>query len=386
MKFLELEIFNDFECVGSECPYTCCAGGWRIVVDSETAEYYKTVTGDFGKRLTECVKVADGHSRFTLTDDGRCSFLNKKNLCDIYINLGPEHLCYTCKTYPRYSFVVGDILFSGVTISCPEVAKLFLEHKEPLQIDFAENDMEPVIDPKFDWNVFNYSIRALTAAVGVAQNRALTISERLAVLTLFMFQFQVHIDEKRDPSGVIELFSNPDYYSKVLPDTGIYQRDLKSKATFISRSMGYYCGLRQFESSLPELSELINNLFKDDSGTFPEDKWNQAYDILKDEKEQLWMEQALIYALFRYFMQGFKKRDFYTKFIMGVVLFCELSITTEVLHYLRWEKKPEPQELIMIVAHSSRVIEHDNNFRDKAIEHFKEQGMTDPVFLLKLFS
>ena len=31
-------------------------------------------------------------------DDKRCSLLNFNNLCDIYINLGEEYLCYTCST------------------------------------------------------------------------------------------------------------------------------------------------------------------------------------------------------------------------------------------------------------------------------------------------
>ncbi|MBP3199106.1 MAG: flagellin lysine-N-methylase, partial [Butyrivibrio sp.] len=109
MKYLELETFTDFKCVGSECPFTCCAGGWRIIIDKETDKYYKSVTGDFGDRLNSSIKEEKGDSCFVLTEEGRCSFLNKDNLCDIYMNLGEEHLCYTCTVYPRYFFVVGDI-------------------------------------------------------------------------------------------------------------------------------------------------------------------------------------------------------------------------------------------------------------------------------------
>lgn len=386
MKYLELEIFNDFECVGSACPFTCCAGGWKILVDPESAAYYKSVTGDFGIRLAECVKEEKGQNSFALTEDGRCSFLNEKNLCDIYINLGPEHLCYTCKAYPRYRFAVGDVYFSGVSISCPEVARFFLCHEEKLKIDFFEDDRNIKIDSKFDWIVFNYSIRAFTAAVELAQNRTLTISERLAVLTLFMFQFQTHIDGKTDPSGVIELFSNSTYYTRVLPQMCIYQRDLNSKAEFIIKCLGVYGARKSVDKDFPELSDLISHFVEGDNFSFSGEQWNAAYDALTDEKTQLWMEQLLVYTLYRYFMQGVKKKDFYTKYLEGIILIFELCISTVILYYLRWEKKPELEELILIVAHSSRALEHNNKMLDDTIEYFKEKGVTDPAFLLKLFS
>ena len=42
--------------------------------------------------------------------------MNEDSLCDIYINLGADHLCDTCKVYPRQNWVYGDLTFVGKAI------------------------------------------------------------------------------------------------------------------------------------------------------------------------------------------------------------------------------------------------------------------------------
>ena len=386
MKFLELEIFNDFKCIGTDCPFTCCAGGWRIIVDSETDLRYMSVEGPFGERLRNNIESVDGTRRFVLTDDGRCPFLNEKNLCDIYINIGEENLCYTCKTYPRYSFVAGDILFEGVSISCPEVARFFLNHKEALKIDFAENKAMLPGQAAVDWETFNHSVRAFTTAVAIAQDREFTAGERLALLTLFTFQFQSYIDGKRDPSGLIELFSDHASFSQILPQTGVEQRDIRSKAEFIAEYISLFRSINRLSATLPELYELVNYFGNEDQLSASGSKWMAAYAVFDDMDVQIWLEQIIVYVLFRYFMQGFKDKDFYMKLTRGIILLYGLVSSTMVLHHLRHDRIPEFDELVMIVAHSSRIVEHSASFGDKVTEHFRDKGIMDPAFLFKLFS
>jgi lysine-N-methylase len=386
MKFLELEIFNDFKCIGTDCPFTCCAGGWRIVVDSETDLRYRSVEGPFGDRLKKNIETVDGTRRFVLTDDGRCPFLNEKNLCDIYINIGEDYLCYTCKTYPRYSFVAGDILFEGVSISCPEVARFFLNHKEALKIDFAENKEKLSGQDLVDWETFNHSVRAFTTAVAIAQDREFSVGERLTLLTLFTFQFQSYIVGKRDPSGLIELFGNHGNFSQILPQTGIEKRDIRSKAEFIAEYISLSGSISSLRTTLPELHELVNYFGNEDQLSASASKWLAAYAVFDDADVQIWLEQIIVYVMFRYFMQGFKDKDFYMKLARGIILLYGLITSTMVLHHLRHDRMPEFDNLVMIVAHSSRIVEHSASFGDKVTEHFKEEGIMDPAFLFKLFS
>ena len=386
MKYLILETFTDFKCIGSACPFTCCAGGWRIIIDPETDKYYKSVTGDFGDRLRQSIKEAKGNSCFTLTEDGRCSFLNEDNLCDIYINLGEEHLCYTCTVYPRYFYSVGDIQFAGVTISCPEVARFMLQHKEPLQIDFAEDKKKLRNESGVDWTSFNHAIRSFTTSVGIAQERGLSINERLAVLTIFIKQFQSCIEDKRDPSGFVEAFSDHSNFAQIQAQIGVNRNDLSSKLIFCSKIFSYIGQVNQSRIVLPELYELIICLGHDGKMSLEADKLLMAYEALGNEEAQVWMEQLVVYSLHRYFMQGFSKKDYYTKFLIGILLFFELCRLTVVLYYCRWGKMPSLDELVLIVAHTSRFVEHDDTFRDSTIQHFMDEGMDDPAYLLKLFS
>ena len=59
--------YKNFHCISSECKDNCCVGGWQIDIDEETAEYYSTVNGDFGKKLRDnidydnlCFRLKDG--------------------------------------------------------------------------------------------------------------------------------------------------------------------------------------------------------------------------------------------------------------------------------------------------------------------------------------
>jgi len=46
MKIFAVEDYEDFTCVGGECPISCCGGAWDIVVDEKTRKYYESVEGD----------------------------------------------------------------------------------------------------------------------------------------------------------------------------------------------------------------------------------------------------------------------------------------------------------------------------------------------------
>ncbi len=61
MKYLTLETFKDFVCIGSECPFTCCMD-WKIVIDEETDHYYQSVEGDMGERLRNCIHRENGNA------------------------------------------------------------------------------------------------------------------------------------------------------------------------------------------------------------------------------------------------------------------------------------------------------------------------------------
>ena len=93
MRYLKPDYFEDFKCIAGECPDTCCAG-WQIMIDEESLDYYGEVHGTFGKRLRDSIDWQEGAF---YQCEKRCAFLNEKDLCDIYTELGEGALCNTCK-------------------------------------------------------------------------------------------------------------------------------------------------------------------------------------------------------------------------------------------------------------------------------------------------
>lgn len=138
MKVRVPNYFNEFKCIASECEDTCCAG-WEIVIDDETHKRYENVEGEFGEILRSKIVKSDGENIFLL-NNGNCSFLNEKKMCEIYINLGENHLCYTCQQFPRYTEEFLDLKEIGLSLSCPEAARIILRKAENTTFNLSEED------------------------------------------------------------------------------------------------------------------------------------------------------------------------------------------------------------------------------------------------------
>ena len=130
MKYHKPAFFDQFHCIGSACTDTCCAG-WEIEVDETTAEGYLAEKGEFGNRLRQEIGTEPGEYFFKLKNN-RCPFLNKENLCDIFINLGEDRLCDICREHPRFYNWFGDYTEVGLGLCCEEAERLLFSDDKPL--------------------------------------------------------------------------------------------------------------------------------------------------------------------------------------------------------------------------------------------------------------
>lgn len=387
MKYLNLETFTDFVCTGDKCTFTCCGGGWEIVIDEKTYEYYRSVSGEFGERLRRNIRRENGKNTFILNEHGNCPFLNDRSLCEIYINLGEEHLSNTCTYYPRYSFYSGDICFAGVSVSCPEVSKEFLSHEEPLLIDFAEDDQQLSIDRESstDWGLFNNALRVLINSINIAQNRDISIRERLALIVIFTSRFQSYSDNEQDPSSLIELFSNPDEYIPLLSKVKFNDNDFSIKNAFCTGFLIICRQLDQVNDKLPEISELIDHYSNPENSSFDADKWVKALEWINSDVNRIWQENLLVYVIFKYFMRGFAGKDFYDKLMIGINGVYNICIFDLFLYQSMNSSKPISNNYItMLISHISRMVEHCSDFRQELFNYFKNSGMNELQFLLQL--
>lgn len=98
-----------FHCIAGACPDSCCKE-WEIVVDTASAERYRSVSGTLGERLRQAmITDADGDIVFQ-EHNSRCPFWNAQQLCDIHGELGEDALCETCRLFPRITQDYGDFI------------------------------------------------------------------------------------------------------------------------------------------------------------------------------------------------------------------------------------------------------------------------------------
>ena len=175
MKIFAPDYYGNFSCIADKCRHSCCIG-WEIDVDPKTAEYYKSIPGDFGKKLRENIDFSPEGGSFRLCENDRCPFLNDRNLCEIYINLGEEALSQICDDHPRFRNFYDSRTEIGLGLCCEEAARIILEKESRTEIvEIGVDEEEPY--PSEDEDVF-FETRERVFAV--LQNREKAIAERIS--------------------------------------------------------------------------------------------------------------------------------------------------------------------------------------------------------------
>lgn len=213
MKYLTIEFFNQFKCIGSDCPDTCCAG-WGIRIDESSYKKYLSINTEFGEKLKNSIEKKDDKYLFRLNENLRCPFLNEKNLCDIYINIGEDAMCDVCRTYPRIRNCCENTEFISLSLSCPEVARMLVEKQEKIQFFLTEDDIIANPLSEIDIEYYNCYISAFITCINIMQNRSLNISQRLLLLILFNEEFKEAIDKGTNIKSVIKKYENMEEIAK----------------------------------------------------------------------------------------------------------------------------------------------------------------------------
>ena len=185
MFFRVPSYYNTFKCTADKCSDNCCIG-WEIDIDVKTREYYSSLSGEFGRRLSE--NISDDNS-FILQGE-RCPFLNSQNLCDIIINCGEEHLCQICRDHPRYFEWYGNIKEGGIGLSCEEGARLILTNDSVSIVESEVNEEEEYVDSE----LFTYLMGQRKILSEIIDDSSLSLKEKLGLILDSAEKIQFSLD------------------------------------------------------------------------------------------------------------------------------------------------------------------------------------------------
>lgn len=185
------DYYKKFSCIADKCPDTCC-GKWQIVIDDDSLERYQEYDGDYRPELHRKVNWKEGVFRHGRS--GKCAFLRDDMLCDMYIHMGKDSLCTTCREYPRHTEEFENVREISLSLSCPEVARMLMNITGKVTFVTEEDDEDEVFDD-FDYFLYSNLEDIREAILNVIQDRSVDIRSRIERVIQIGASAQRHYDE-----------------------------------------------------------------------------------------------------------------------------------------------------------------------------------------------
>ena len=374
MKIRVPEYFKDFKCIASKCEDTCCAG-WGIVIDDVTYDRYKNVQGKFGERLRSEIVHEAGENIFVLKGNN-CPFLNKEKTCDIYINIGEENLCYTCQQYPRYTEEFGSLREIGISLSCPEAARIMLNNDKKVTFELSEN--EEVVSSYNDINaqLFIELLQSRNIVMDMLQDRDIDLRKRVALALLFVDEIQEKIDESeiKEIKSVREKYSDKLFLEELLEKLEEYKDNEGIKYDNIQEYFNVFRDLKHITPNDPlGLNDALRYFWQaDEDEELYILKHKQFVEYYEDKIYKF--ENILVYFVFRYFMKAVFDYDALAKIKTAIISYMMIR-ELAVVRYI--ENNEFTDEDMVDIAHTySKDIEH----LEENIEALAELFETNDVF------
>ncbi len=320
--------FKKFVCIADKCPDTCCAG-WDVVIDSESLEKYEHSAGAYAEKIRSLITTdSDGDCIF-ISHNKKCPFLLESGLCEMYTELGHENLCRTCRFFPRFINSFGARIETGISLSCPEAARLIFEDDSKLILETEETNSS-IIPADFDAELYFTLLNARKKAIDILQCRKFSIERRICAFLEFSQDIQQCI--KRYEYDEIAAIGTDEYLEK----------------SYVFSPSKCKHALRKIFSDYSSL-EYINSDYSDLllSAETVDIKGFSASD---DEYEQL-----LIYFVFRYFITAAYDGDLLTKSKLAAVSF----ITVNRIHAK--DNSLSKNRRVELCQKYSKEIEHCQN-------------------------
>lgn len=337
------QFYSDFRCIAARCPDSCCKD-WDVVVDDESAEFYRSVTGEFGERLKRKMTVDKDGDRIFISENGSCPFWNENKLCDIYINLGEEQLCATCKAFPRLTQDYTAFAEHMLSFACPEAARLMLSKSDCF--DGCFEDFTVSGDRLgYDADLMNFLLvsRRLSAEIFGIQN--LTFAQRLIKCLEFNSLVQDMLDSENYDIARLKAY---DFNADTRSQSG---KGNKAEWDFIFR--------------LHERLDIMNKDWLDKLGK------SANYRLAPSPKTDAEFKNLALYYIFRYYLCA---TDSLNVICAIKRIACAYVVISAMIESCKAENDFEKR--VMLMQQYSKEVEHSY----ENSELLEEEFMLNPDF------
>ena len=386
MKVLRPFYYDDFKCIAGDCIDNCCHAEWEISIDKKTYKKYRKLKGQWGNKINNNIgrirsNISDlRYGKIKLKDKG-CSLLDEKGLCTIHANLGVGYLCNTCKVYPREITKFGEIYERNLFMSCPEVARYFVRHKENFYFNMDEEelsdlDKDYIIDKSYDEKLYNLLWDSRSLAMEIIQFKEIEIWKRIIFLKILTDKVQKLIDEENyeNYEKVLNTFRNEITNIDVINSLDKIKFVEDVKFDFIQSIINKSSQLKRVK-----YSQLINDYYEMFNAT--DDKKENLKLLFEKEREfniflkdyENILENLLIYLIYGYFMLALYSKDL-NKQVNKVVITYSMIKMLLLGRWYKNNKNLTEEDFVEILYVFSRVIEHSSTFLNKIYEAIKEVG------------
>ena len=386
MKVLKPFYYDDFKCIAGDCIDNCCHAEWEISIDKKTYKKYRKLKGQWGNKINNNIgrirsNISDlRYGKIKLKDKG-CSLLDEKGLCTIHANLGVGYLCNTCKVYPREITKFGEIYERNLFMSCPEVARYFVRHKENFYFNMGEEelsdlDKDYIIDKSYDEKLYNLLWDSRSLAMEIIQFKEIEIWKRIIFLKMLTDKVQKLIDEENyeNYEKVLNTFRNEITNIDVINSLDKIKFVEDVKFDFIQSIINKSSQLKRVK-----YSELINDYYEMFNAT--DDKKENLKLLFEKEREfniflkdyENILENLLIYLIYGYFMLALYSKDL-NKQVNKVVITYSMIKMLLLGRWYKNNKNLTEEDFVEVLYVFSRVIEHSSTFLNKIYEAIKEVG------------
>ena len=343
MTFRVPHYYRDFKCTADKCSDNCCIG-WEIDIDDDTMEKYDSVTGEFKNKIQSGISTS-GTPHFILDKHERCPFLNSKNLCEIFINLGESSLCQICTDHPRYYEWFGNIKEGGVGVCCEEAARLILTDDKPFSyydINVPDEDNDGC-----DGEFFEYLQAVRKNIITHLNNKSLPLKNRLRDILVYADAMQKSYDN----------FDFTVYDINEAANENTSADNTKEIVSFFADSLEFMGGGEPFKALAED-----HTAVKTGSEHFLRE-YPQVYGYL---------ENLAVYFIWRHFLKGVFEEEFYSKAAFAFIstVMCGLLF---IRHFCADSAFDEGSAVRMTVLYSKQVEYSEENL-DRLYDAFYDNA------------